>query len=391
MSHHYTVANASWPDHLVFGIGDGKLDTVEAVERRFATWREQLGTEVVQWREVRTRHDLSHYYASDDNPRTQEKKIQSIDWDDFAVVPRIAHENGMKAHLYISVLDDGRALMTDEERIKSFHNAMHGQHVTWQTDWSRQHPELMTVDRSQETRQWGVPSYSHPAVRNHMVDRIESMVDGYDFDGVFLCLRSQCRPAEHADQFGFDEQVCSDMLRETGKNILEEDFDLEAWRRLLGSYFTEFLREAKSRLASRGMTLSVGTPRGDVIGPPLGNWDLQWHIWVEEGIVDQLVVNQNSSQCPSMWHQLWPMHRGYGFVQNYIDGKGMSSLADQLREIYSPVFTGSTAELYVARQWSEPNTRAEEEIRSIPGVSGLVFSTFRFDNPEAVARGNWVA
>lgn len=391
MSHQYAVANASWPDHLVFGAGDGRLDTVEAVERRFATWREQVGTEVVQWREVRTRRDLSHYYASDDNPRTQERKIQSLDWDDFAVVPRTAHANGMKAHLYISVLDDGRALMTDEERARSFHNAMHGQHVTWQTDWSRQHPELMTVDRSQKTRQWGVPSYSHTAVRNHMADRIESMVDGYDFDGVFLCLRSQCRPAEYADQFGFDEQVCSDMLQKTGKSILEEDFDLETWRRLLGSYFTEFLREVKSRLASRGMTLSVGTPRGDVIGPPLGNWDLQWRIWVEEGIVDQLVVNQNSSQCPSMWHQLWPMHRGYGYQQNYIDGKGMPSLVDQLRGIYSPVFAGSTAELFVARQWSEPESRAEEEIRSIPGVSGLVFSTFRFDNPEAVARGNWVA
>lgn len=391
MSHRYAVASASWPDHLVFGLGDGKLDTVDAVKRRFATWRGQLDTKIVHWREVRTRRDLSHYYASDDNPRTQEKKIRSIAWDDFEVVPRVAHDNDMSVQLYLSVFDDGRALLTEEERKVSFHNAMHGQHVTWQTDWSRAHPEYAAVDRSGNIRQWGVFSYAHEPVRRHMADRIESMVDGYDFDGVFLCTRSQCRPAEHADQFGFDEQVRADMLEASGGDILREDFDLPSWRQLIGSHFTEFLREVRARLDRRGLTLGVGVPRGDLIGPPLGNWDLEWRRWVQEGLVDQLVVDQNSSQCPSMWHQLWPMHRGYGYLQNYIDGKGMPELHDHLRETYAPVFDGADAELFVARQWAEPNEETEEALRSLQGVSGLVFSTFRYDNPEAIANGDWVA
>jgi hypothetical protein len=234
-------------------------------------------------------------------------------------------------------------------------------------------------------------SYSHEAVRKHMADRIENMVDGYDFDGVFLCTRSQCRPAEHADQFGFDQQVRTDMLESTGKDILREDFDLPEWHRLLGSYFTDFLYELRSKLEPKGLTLSVGVPRGDMIGPPLGNWALQWRRWVQEGIVDQLVVDQNSSQCPSMWHQLWPMHRGYGYMQNYIDGKGMPGLPDHLRDIYAPVFADTDAELFVARQWAEPDERIEEQLSSLPGVSGLVFSTFRFDNPDALAKSDWVA
>jgi hypothetical protein len=181
------------------------------------------------------------------------------------------------------------------------------------------------------------------------------------------------------------------MLESTGKDILMEDFDLEEWRRLRGSHFTSFIEDVSGRLRARGMSLAVGLPRGDVIGPPLGNWELQWRRWVDRGLVDQIVIGQNSSQCPSMWHQLWPMHRGYGYLQNYIDGKGMPHLVEHLRDVYSPVFTGSGTDLFVARQWDEPNGQAEDELLAIPGVSGLVFSTFRYDNPEAVAKGDWVA
>jgi hypothetical protein len=181
------------------------------------------------------------------------------------------------------------------------------------------------------------------------------------------------------------------MLEATGRDILREDFDLPAWRRLIGSYFTEFLREVRARLDRRGLTLGVGVPRGDIIGPPLGNWDLEWRRWVEGGLVDQLIVDQDSSQCPSMWHQLWPMHRGYGYLQSYIEGKGMPELHDHLSETYAPVFDGGGAELFVARQWAEPEEETEETLRDLPGVSGLVFSTFRYDNPEAIAKGDWVA
>ena len=157
MPHRYAVASVSWPDHLVFGEGDGRLDTVGAVERRFASWKHDFGVETIHWREVRTRRDLSHFSSSPDNPRTQEKRIHGIDWDDFAVVPDVAHALGMRAELYVSVLDDGRGLPSDEERAVSFHNDMHGQHVTWQTDWSREHPEYAVADRSGTVRQWGLP------------------------------------------------------------------------------------------------------------------------------------------------------------------------------------------------------------------------------------------
>jgi hypothetical protein len=391
MRHRYAIASASWPDHLVFGEGDGKLDTPDGLARRMELWRRELGVATVHWREVRTRARHSHYYASPDNSRTQERKIASIDWDDFEVVPRIAHRLGMAAQLYISLLDDGRPLPTDSERANSYHNAMHGQHVTWQTDWSRDHPGFTVESREGSVRQWGVLCYGYREVREHLIGRILSLLDGYEFDGVFACLRSQCRPAEFADQFGFNEPVRADFLATHGRDIRREDFDLPRWRTLQGDYLTQFLRDLRAELAKRQRTLSVGIPRGDVIGPPIGNWELQWRTWARERIVDEIIVDQDSSRCPSMWHALWPMHRGYGYLQNYIDGKGLLPLKEDLEKTYAPELARGDTRLFVARQWHAPDLEGEEALLSLPVVSGLVFSTFRYDNPAVVQRGDFRA
>ena len=128
-----------------------------------------------------------------------------------------------------------------------------------------------------------------------------------------------------------------------------------------------------------------------MLGPPLGNATLPWRDWIRRGLVDDLVIDQNSSQCPSMWHQLWPMHRGTGHVQNYLDGAGLPPLAEHVRTTYGPAVGGTGTRLFIARQWSEPSESTERELLSIPGVTGLVFSTFRHDNPGALARGDWRA
>ena len=42
----------------------------------------------------------------------------------------------------------------------------------------------------------------------------------------------------------------------------------------------------------------------------------------------------------------------------------------------------------MARQWDE-RSKTEEALLSGTGLNGLVFSSFRFDNPKTVARGDW--
>jgi hypothetical protein len=111
-----------------------------------------------------------------------------------------------------------------------------------------------------------------------------------------------------------------------GKDIWVEDFDLSHWQDLKWAALTLFLTEMRESLKRNDHMLAVGAPRGHILGPPLGNTSLQWEIWVKEGIVDHLIIDQNSSRCPSMWHDLWPMHRGYGYIQNYLNEYNMNSL-----------------------------------------------------------------
>ena len=164
------------------------------------------------------------------------------------------------------------------------------------------------------------------------------------------------------------------------------------WRDLQGEYLTAFLAQLREVTRASGLKLGIGSARGDIIGQPLGNAALQWREWLERDLVDQLVVNQSSAQCPSMWIQLWPMHRGGGYVQDYVSGDAMAPLERQLTEEYGPALAGKPAELYVARQWSERSPSEEEALLDHPAVSGLVYSSFRFDNAEHIGahRGDWV-
>lgn len=378
------IVSVSWSDHLTFGERDGCLDTPDAVARRMRAWTQELDAGPLHWRMLRTRIPGT-FEAAPGYQHPSQSAAARIEWDDFAVVPALARDEGLEPWLYVSLFDEGFPLPSSDERATSYHNAMHGQHVAWQSELTRAHPEWVMVDRSGSTRQWGVVCLAYPAARRAFIERWTQLLGPTRFAGLFVCLRSQSRPATHADQFGFNEPVRRDFLARYHRDILHDDFDRQAWRDLLGEYLTEFLSELRSALGS-SRRLAVGVPRGDVLGPPLGNTTLAWREWMTRHLVDSLVVNQNSSQCPSMWHQLWPMHRGDGYVQDYLQDRGLPPIAE-----YGELARETATQLFVARQWSERSDEIEKALRMIPGVSGLVFSSFRHDNPAAITRGQWYA
>ena len=382
------IVSVSWGDHLTVGEGDGRLATLGALQRRMERWRDDLGAAILHWRIIRT-YIKGHYYAARGRKHPFRAQDRGLGWSFFEAVPQFAHRMGMKAYLYVSLFDEGWPLESKRVRQVSYHSEKHHHHVSWQTGFSREHPEYAVVDRSGEQRQWGVLCLAYPEVRTHFCNRFLDLLRDTEFDGLFVCLRSQSRPADFADQFGFNKPVRQDYLGRYGRDICAEDFDLQKWRDLLGEYLTTFLSELREALTHKGMRLAVGVARGDVLGPPLGNTTLEWRDWVKRGIIDELVIDQNSSQCPSMWHQLWPMHRGYGYLQNYLDGYNMPPLMDHLSSDYGPVLENRPVKLYVARQWNERSEAEEKELLSHSIVKGLVFSSFRFDNPGAVARNDW--
>lgn len=384
------IASVSWGDHLVFGEGDGRLDSPESVQRRMLRWREDLGVEMVHWR-VPHAMLAGRYQRAEEHGKSLETQAR-IEWNFARLVPEWCHRVGLKAYLYLSVFDEGWPLAPKKVREVSYHNAMHGQHVSWQSDFSRQHPGYNLVARDGRRRQWGVLCLAYPQVRTHLIQRFQLFLGQGSWDGLFLCLRSQSKPPDFADQYGFNEPVREEYLRRYGRDICEQDFDLGLWRDLRGEFLTGFLREVRKVTQDAGIRLAVGGPRGDILGPPLSNLTLGWRDWVTEDLVDELVINQNSSRCPSMGHDLWPMHRGYGYVQNYLDGHNLPPLMENLDQDYFPVFTENiSTQLYVARQWDDRSTDDEGSLLAHRAVSGLAFSTFRHDNPAALARGDWEA
>ena len=373
------IISVSWGDHLAFGNRESKLDEPGQLEERIKCWKKEFNVGYVLWREQRSALS-GHFYSAHGYKKLALQN--DIAWDDFEVVPRLCHEMGLKAYLYVTLFDEGWPLPPKKVREVSYHNSMHMQHVSRQSRFSRENPEYTMINRTGDVRQWGVLCFGYPEVRKHFRERYVELLKDYDFDGLFICLRSQSKPADFADQFGFNVPIQRDYQQRYGKNIVKEDFELQEWRDLLGEYLTLFLSELRDALQGYHIKLAVGVPNGDVIGPPLGNWTLQWKEWVEKSIIDDLIINQNSSSCPSLGHDLWPMHRGYGYQQNYVDNKNLYELKDLLNNSYGPVISKHKTKLFVARQWSNRNLRKEKELLANPLVSGLVFSSFRFDNSQ---------
>ena len=384
------IVSVSWGDHLSFGEDDGRLDTPEKVAHRMTAWRDELGARVVHWRMLRTRVP-GHFMAGRNYEHPSRTAGSALAWDDLRLVPHLAQDAGLVPWLYVSVVDEGWPLARPSVRAVSYHNSMHAQHVAWQSELTRQHRDWLVVDRSGRRRQMGVVSLAYPDARRAFIDRWLTLLAPTTFAGLFLCLRSQSRPVDGADDFGFNEPAVADFRAQFGVDVRREPFDVQAWRNHLGRYLTMLLTETRHALTRQRRGLGVGAARGDVLGPPLGNTTLHWRDWIRDGLIDHLVIDQSSSQCPSMWHQLWPMHRGTGYVQNYLDGSGLPPLAEYVASTYAPAILGSKTKLFIARQWSPRDEAIERALTTMPGVDGLVFSSFRHDNPGAIARGDWRA
>jgi hypothetical protein len=181
-----------------------------------------------------------------------------------------------------------------------------------------------------------------------MLDVIRSFSDKFTFDGVFLSLRTHSPPAEHADQYGFNEPVVREYERRYGRNILAQAFDLEQWRTLRGEYLTQLLRQVGGHLRSKGQKLAVGVQQGDVIGPPFGNMKLDWRRWISERIVDELVVGHITNERARYPHRI---QRVTGYLQNQEEGLGLPPIEKALADEYGPL-----AERYGVKLFAEPRS-----------------------------------
>ena len=66
--------SVSWGDHLVFGEGDGKLDTPELLDSAINRWKENLDAGTILWRENRSRQDDYVFVASSEISYSERQK-----------------------------------------------------------------------------------------------------------------------------------------------------------------------------------------------------------------------------------------------------------------------------------------------------------------------------
>jgi len=372
------IINVSWGDHKSYEkSGDSQLLTLDAIERRMKMWKDKLNIEKIYWRGIRKAEHKP--FNSFHNMICKKPKAKATDVEDHEV-PAIAHRMGMKIYLYVHLFDEGWPLPSLKERKVSYHSTK-VQYTARMSRFAYEHPEYHRVDRSGTKRQWGVLSLAYPEVRKYFREHFINLIDDTDFDGLFICLRSQSKPADFADQFEFNEPVRKDHY----KDICNDDFDLDTWRYLLGSYLTEFIREIRKDLNDKNKSLAIGIPTGDILGPPIGNTIIDWRKWIEEDLINDLIINQNSTYCPSVLNRLWPMHRGYGYIQNYTTGYKILSLWSCLNRDYLPCIKNSSTDLYVSTQWDVVQSHKGRDL-PVSNDYGFVYGSFEFDNPGIVEK-----
>lgn len=379
--------SVSWGDHLVFGEGDGKLDTPELLDSAINRWKENLDAGTILWRENRSRQD-DYVFAAEGYEYAAKVHKNLPDFDDFEISVSLSHNHGLKNYLYVTLNDHGWPLPEEKIRKISYHNEWHAKDISFQTRFSHDNPNYVLEDRM-GNKQWGVLCLAYPEVRQYLQNQYIQLLQDYNFDGLFICTRSQSKPSDFADQFGFNEPIVEEFKSKFGKNILEDDFDLQLWRDLQGEYLTIFLSELNKKLVEIDHSLGIGCSRGEVLGPPLSNVTLNWRKWVDENLIDFLAIDQSSSKCPSLWIDLWPMHRGYGYIQNYNDSFNMNSLSEDLNQVYSEKFPNNQSKLYVSRQWTNTTPKDQKSILNHTSVSGMVFSSYRYENQSAIQKSNW--
>ncbi len=236
----------------------------------------------------------------------------------------------------------------------------------YQATYLHEHPEALTIDR-EGNKYWMVREYAYPEARASKVEEFVHMAKAFGLRRFVADMRSEANqmqdPADKADRFGFNEPVVQDMKRLYDVDILTDPrFDVDApgfdphdpmvenWRVLRGGYLTQFFRELRQALREVDPNIKLAvTLSGDYIGPPLGNWKLDWRTWVDEGLVDEIVAPTSFEAT----HDLDSGKKGYLTNVNVGQGTlGLGTIADYIKQSRHPeiqiIATGAPSYFYPA-------------------------------------------
>lgn len=271
------------------------LDSKASIDAAFEYLAQTHGTKRMYWRWVGDW--MENYLIRPENvrywdfwerwvrPLYEDEKI-----DDLAVAA--AKRNGMQIYIFDGVFEHGA--QGDAGGCGTFpYQAEDKLRIA--------HPDWIPVDRWGERVAAGPIEFCYPEARKALVDRYVKQVVDHGFDGIGFYTYVENMSIRYDDEFGFNAPIVDEFKRRYGVDIRTQPFDKQAWYKLRGEYFTQFLRELHAALSANGkkltLTLQADNPNypqpwyGTQTGKPgAGMIYLDWETWAAEGIVDELCI-----------------------------------------------------------------------------------------------------
>lgn len=153
---------------------------------------------------------------------------------------------------------------------------------------------FLAIARGKEPGPIAALSPSFPRTREWWLSWVRDALDA-GADGVEARVRAHNYNLDWAC-FGFEPPVVHEFRRRYGVDLLAtDDFDREAWRRLRGEGYTQFLREASTLVRSRGKVFGIHVSPTLDMDPAIGaamdiHWD--WRTWLAEGLADRVTAKE---------------------------------------------------------------------------------------------------
>jgi len=251
------------------------------------------------------------------------------DFDPLAALVAECHKQGLAAHVWIDLFEAAYDPLIEA------------------------HPEFSPQGRPGKLRLSGVPCYSHPEVRKHMLDLVDECA-AYRPDAVFFCTKSSHVPKNQLNQpynrdSGFNPPVVQRYQELHGFDILTEPFDREKMGRIRGEFLIDFLVEARQRLNRAGIPVIVGATVGGRLQPTGPNMYLDWRRIVKRKAADVLLMANSRGEyhafydakgrktfaeirqaCDATDVQFWPYIMSSGTHAPIAEKVGFAGLLDYL-------------------------------------------------------------
>lgn len=189
--------------------------------------------------------------------------------------------------------------------------------------WYSERQHLFWCDRDGRRVWMGMPCIAEPEVVARTASIIEELC-AYGVDGIYLPARTHCyRPYTpddepydvQVDQFGFNEPVRRRYQQRFGVDIRHEEFDIDAWQRMKGEFYTEFLTACADAAHRHGKLFLPGTSTTRLgFIPNLTNRPEgmalriynDWTAWHQQAKVDGIVAIQDRLRLPRGTQQVLP-------------------------------------------------------------------------------------